>query len=116
MILAQCFLESVEYDSFLKDTQLKYAIERALEIIGEASKRVPAEIREQYPEIPWKIMGRMRDRVIHGYDSVNLKIIWDTVKNDIPEVKPLIQKMLDDHQEITENNIEDLDKSIDKRP
>lgn len=59
-------------------------------------------------------MARMRDRVIHGYDIVNLKIIWDTVKNDIPEIKPLIQKVLNEHQEIIENKNKELDKSNDE--
>lgn len=70
---------------------------RALEIIGEATKRLPAELREEYPQIPWNGMAGMRDRIIHGYDRVDLHIVWDVVKRDIPELKPKIQRILRDY-------------------
>ena len=71
---------------------------RALEIIGEASKRLPDSLREKYAEVPWKGMAGMRDRIIHGYDNVDYQIIWGVVKQDIPEIKPLIQNILDDYR------------------
>jgi uncharacterized protein with HEPN domain len=70
---------------------------RALEIIGEATKRLPMTVHEQYPEIPWTGMAGMRDRIIHGYDTVDLQIVWDVVKQDIPEIKPQIQQILADY-------------------
>ena len=72
---------------------------RALDIIGEASKRLPDDGRVKYPEIPWKGMAGMRDRIIHGYDNVDYQIIWEVVKNDIPAIKPLVEKVLSAYKE-----------------
>jgi uncharacterized protein with HEPN domain len=63
------------------------AMARLIEVIGEASSRVPAETRSQYPQVPWADARRMRNRLIHDYDTVNYDIIWDTITNDLP---PLI--------------------------
>jgi uncharacterized protein with HEPN domain len=54
-------------------------------------------LREQYPEIPWRGMAGMRDRIIHGYDTVDLQIVWDVVKQDIPALRPRIQQILADY-------------------
>ncbi len=54
-------------------------------------------VREQYPQIPWAGMAGMRDRIIHGYDTIDLQIVWDVVKQDIPQIKPQIQPILADH-------------------
>jgi uncharacterized protein with HEPN domain len=70
-----------------------------LEIVGEATKRLPPAFREQYPHIPWKKMAGMRDRIIHGYDNVNLEIVWQVVQKDVPRLKPPLQQILADHQE-----------------
>jgi uncharacterized protein with HEPN domain len=83
-------LSSVDFETFEEDYQLNFAVIRALEIVGEATKRLPESLRQQYPEIPWKDMAGMRDRIIHGYDAVNLRMVWETVKNRIPEIKPRI--------------------------
>lgn len=79
------FLDSIE--DMLEEMQ-------KAEIIGEAAKRVPEVIRKKYPEIPWKAMSGMRDRIIHAYDSVDLEIVWKVVINDIPSIKPQLHKML----------------------
>lgn len=96
---AQAMLEDVTFEEFETDYQINFAVVRALEIVGEATKRLPTSLREQYPEIPWMDMEGMRDRIIHGYDTVNLHLVWDTVKNRIPDVKPKIQQVLDDHKD-----------------
>jgi uncharacterized protein with HEPN domain len=70
---------------------------RALEIIGEAAKRIPDPVREKYVQIPWKAMAGMRDRIIHGYDTVDMQIVWDVVKRDIPRIRPLVQQVLKDY-------------------
>ena len=70
----------------------------ALEIIGEAAKRIPEQVRQRYPDIPWKGMAGMRDRIIHGYDNVDLQIVWDVVKRDIPQLKPKIELLLQDYK------------------
>ncbi len=94
---AELLLEGITYEQFEADFRINFAVVRALEIVGEAAKRLPPDLRRQYPGIPWKVMAGMRDRIVHGYDVVDLQIVWDVVKRDIPQVKPQIQKILADH-------------------
>jgi uncharacterized protein with HEPN domain len=98
MIKAEELLEGVSYTQFENDYRINFAVVRALEIIGEATKRLPEELRQRYPGIPWKGMAGMRDRIIHGYDNVDLQIVWDVVKRDIPEIKPKIKQILIDYE------------------
>ena len=67
-------------DFFLRDETLKRAVVRSLEIIGEATKKIPPEARQLWPDIPWRSMAGMRDRLIHDYMSVNYLIVWDVEK------------------------------------
>jgi uncharacterized protein with HEPN domain len=94
---AEILIEDVTFKQFKSDFRINFALVRALEIIGEATKRLPENIRVQYPDIPWKGMAGMRDRIIHGYDLVDLQIVWDVVKIDIPKIKPLIKKIFSDY-------------------
>jgi len=95
---AETLLEGVTFEQFEADFRINFAVVRALEIVGEATKRLPSTLRDQYPNIPWKEMAGMRDRIIHGYDNVNYKIVWDTVKKRIPAVKPQLQQILIDYE------------------
>jgi uncharacterized protein with HEPN domain len=95
---AEILLEDVTYDQFEADFRINFAVVRALEIIGEATKRLPINIRQRYPNVPWRGMAGMRDRIIHGYDNVDLQIVWDVVKRDIPRIKPRIQQILADYE------------------
>jgi uncharacterized protein with HEPN domain len=95
---AEILLEEVTYEQFVSDFRINFAVVRALEIVGEATKRLPMTLRDQYPSIPWKEMAGMRDRIIHGYDNVNFRIVWDTVKKRIPIVKPQIQQIITDYE------------------
>ena len=79
-----------------RDRKTTFAVIRAPEIIGEATKHIPKTIVNKYPEIPWKDMAGMRDKVIHEYFGVDLKVVWKTVNQHIQEIKPLIQKVLED--------------------
>jgi uncharacterized protein with HEPN domain len=94
---AEVLVEGLAYRQFEEDFRTNFAVIRALEIIGEATKRLPMSVRERYPEIPWTGMAGMRDRIIHGYDTVDLQIVWDVVKQDIPAIKPQIQQILADY-------------------
>jgi uncharacterized protein with HEPN domain len=98
MAKAELLLEGVSYQQFESDFRINFAVVRALEIIGEAAKRLPEDLRQAYPEIPWKGMAGMCDRIIHGYDNVDLQIVWDVVKQDIPQFKPTIRKILSDYE------------------
>jgi uncharacterized protein with HEPN domain len=95
---AEILLQDVTRDQFEDDFRINFAVVRALEIIGEAAKRLPLSLREEYPDVPWKNMAGMRDRIIHGYDTVDLQIVWDVVKVDIPLIRPRIQQILVDHE------------------
>lgn len=90
------FIENVEYEDFIKDKRNVYAVIRAIEIIGEAVKNIPNKIKEDYPKIPWKEMAGMRDKLIHEYFGVDVGKIWNTLKKDIPNLKPLFNEILKD--------------------
>ena len=64
-------------------------------IIGEATKQVPEEIKSEYPQIPWKQMAGIRDKIIHGYAYIKLTVLWDAVSLDLPVLKPLIKDLLE---------------------
>ncbi len=73
-------------DDFLADETLKRAVIRSLEIIGEATKKIPADFKVTWSTIKWRNMAGMRDRLIHDYMGINYSIVWDVVKNKIPEL------------------------------
>ncbi len=81
-------------ENFLASETLKRAFVRSLEIIGEATKRLPLELREQYPQAPWRASAGMRDRLIHGYDSVDYEIVWEAITIAIPQLAETINTML----------------------
>jgi len=95
---AMSFVEGMKYEDLVKDRKTIYAVVRALEIIGEAVKRIPDLVRNRYPQIPWKDMAGMRDKLIHEYFGVDMKRVWKTVKEDILNLKPLFEKILKDFQ------------------
>lgn len=88
------FVEGMDYDDFIKDRRTVYAVIRAMEIIGEAVKKIPASVKNRYPKIPWKDMAGMRDKLIHEYFGVDLRRVWKTVKEDVPNLKPLFDRIL----------------------
>jgi uncharacterized protein with HEPN domain len=96
---AEILIENVTYGQFEADFRINFAVVRALEIVGEATKRLPPALRDEYPDIPWREMAGMRDRIIHGYDTVDLRIVWDTTRHRIPSVKPQIRQILEDYQD-----------------
>ncbi len=77
-----------------EDPILQRAIVRSLEIIGEASKRVPAERRNANPAVEWRAMARMRDRLIHDYFGVDLDIVWRVLQTNIPALQEEVRRIL----------------------
>jgi uncharacterized protein with HEPN domain len=86
--------ENLLLKDFLEDETLKRAVVRSLEIIGEATKKIPADIKIKYNTIQWKNMAGMRDRLIHDYFGVNYSIVWDVMKNKIPDLHIQISEVL----------------------
>ncbi len=95
------FIEGFKFDDFIEDKKTINAVIRSLEIIGEAAKNIPKSIRSDYSEVPWKLMAGMRDKLIHEYSGINTEIVWKTTQEDIPKLKPLIEKI---EQEIKKKN------------
>lgn len=86
--------EHLSFEDFLEDETLKRAVVRSLEIVGEATKKIPADFKETWNTIQWKNMAGMRDRLIHDYMGVNYSIVWDVMKNKIPEIHQEISSFL----------------------
>lgn len=80
---AQEFVDGMDFAEFRRDDKTIYAVVRALEIIGEAVKRIPDDIRTLAPTLPWKSMAGMRDKLVHDYVSVDVEIVWRTVAENL---------------------------------
>lgn len=83
------------YEQFAQDDRTTFAVVRALEIIGEAAKRVPQPVRESHSEVPWREMAGIRDRLIHEYSTVDLIVVWKTATEDLPNLEPIIRRILE---------------------
>ncbi|MEO6724454.1 MAG: DUF86 domain-containing protein [Blastocatellia bacterium] len=86
--------EDMDEKRFLADELRKRAFVRSLEIIGEVIKRLPMPLRDEYPQTPWRASAGMRDRLIHGYDSIDYEIVWETLNVAIPKLAETISLML----------------------
>lgn len=90
------YTKNLEYENFLKDELIQDGIVRNLEIIGEASKSIPDEVKNKKSEIEWRKIVGLRDILIHAYFGIDLEIIWDIVRNKIPDLKKAILSLLDE--------------------
>jgi uncharacterized protein with HEPN domain len=89
------YTKNVSWESFEKDVKLQDAVIRRLEIIGEAVKGITPLLRENHPEIPWKQVAGFRDVLIHAYSGVNLKMVWNVIKTDLPALKEHVEKIIE---------------------
>ena len=86
--------QGLSKDKFLQDKTLQRAFVRSLEVIGEATKNVSAELRYKYSHIDWRAIAGMRDRLIHHYFGVDYDIVWDAVTSKIPSLQREIQRII----------------------
>jgi uncharacterized protein with HEPN domain len=97
------FTKGMTYEDFRGDNKTCNAVIRSLEVLGEATKRIPLALRNEYKEIPWKKMAGLRDVLIHEYMGVDIKTVWNVVTKRIPEIKPLIEKVKEEIKSKTKN-------------
>jgi len=87
------FIEGMSFEEFQADDKTTSAVIRKFEIIGEASRNIPEEVKQKHPEVPWKEMAGMRDRLIHAYFGVDYNLVWTTIKTRISAAKQAIRKI-----------------------
>jgi uncharacterized protein with HEPN domain len=90
--------QKLSQEDFISDETLKRAFVRSIEIIGEAAKKVPDDLKQKYSHIEWRAMAGMRDRLIHGYFGIDYDIVWDVVINKIPPLQQQIEEILQNEQ------------------
>lgn len=86
--------KNISYRDFFNNEEYKRAFVRSLEIIGEASKHIPRDIRKKYPQIKWKSVVGIRNKIIHEYFGIDYEVVWKTIKEKIPELYIIIQKII----------------------
>jgi len=89
----EIYSQNMRYEDFLEDTKTQDAVIRNLEIIGEAAKNITDELKEKHPQIPWKDLAGIRDKLIHHYFGVNLEIVWTIIDEDLPQLRKEIRQV-----------------------
>ena len=89
------FTEGMSFEAFTQDRKTVNAVIRSLEVIGEAAKHIPENLRAKAPGVPWKYMAGMRDKLIHEYFGVDLGIVWTVVKDELPPLRPEIERLFE---------------------
>lgn len=92
--LIEKYTKKLDYKKFLRNDEAQDAVMRRIEIIGEATRNLPAGIKRKHPDIPWKQIAGMRNILAHEYFGVAMKRIWDTTQKDLPRLKKQISKLL----------------------
>ena len=90
--------KAIDFEDFVKSEILKRACSRSLEIIGEAVKNLPGDFKKRHKDIEWKKLSGLRDKIIHFYFGVNWDIVWDVIKNRLPELRKQIESIIDKNE------------------
>ena len=97
------YTQGMDYESFLRNSQVQDAVVRNLEIIGEATKSLSADFRSKHKDIPWSKMAKQRDRLIHHYTGVDYDIVWGIIEDSLRQLEPRIAAMLIDLSSTKDN-------------
>ncbi|MDQ3250638.1 MAG: DUF86 domain-containing protein [Chloroflexota bacterium] len=93
------FIKAVDEYQFAANRLVRSAVIHQLLIVGEATKRLSTEFRKQHPMLPWKKMAGMRDKLIHGYDQVDLDLVWSVATTEIPLLHDTLAPFIPDNDE-----------------
>ncbi len=88
------YTRDMTFEDFAKDRKTREAVILNFVILGEAVKKLPPAVTEQYPDIPWKEFAGMRDKMVHGYFSISTMILWETIRNDLPPLALAVRNLL----------------------
>lgn len=91
---ASQFVAGVPYDTFLHNDEKIFAVIRAVQVIGEAAKNLPESVRERAPEVNWRGVIGMRDKLSHLYLGVDLQLVWEVIQNDLPSLRTAVARLL----------------------
>ena len=89
----EAFIQGMDFIAFQADDKTSSAVIRKFEILGEAAKQIPEDIKAKYPDVPWKAMAGMRDKLIHFYAGVDYRLVWETIQTKLPELKKALEKL-----------------------
>jgi uncharacterized protein with HEPN domain len=81
------FIDGMNFDEFVEDDKTVSACIREIEVIGEATKQIPKEITDKFNDLPWSLMAKMRDKLIHWYFEIDEEIVWKVAKDKLPDIK-----------------------------
>jgi uncharacterized protein with HEPN domain len=96
------YTEGLSFEEFRQDGKTVDAVIMNFTVIGEAAKQIPEKIRKHYPDIPWKEMAGMRDKLVHGYFGIRYDVVWETIDVRLPQLKSLIKELLEEFDEAME--------------
>ncbi|MDP2959544.1 MAG: DUF86 domain-containing protein [Longimicrobiales bacterium] len=94
--LLERYTRDLTFEQFAEDTEKQDAVARRLEVIGEATKALPQDLRERYPAVPWREIAGARDVLIHEYFRIDLELAWQMVQEDVPDLAEQVRTILED--------------------
>ena len=103
----QMFTQDMDFEGFQQDVKTLKAVTLDFIVIGEATNHIPDDIQEIHPGVPWHLMRAMRNRLVHVYFSVDPRIVWDTIQNDLPLLVPPLESLLQERENDTDETIQE---------